>query len=63
MRGHPDLSAMMTVELNLPSVEPPAPSNEIVIADTTDATPRHRDSSAGATAPAPKKKKGGEETP
>ncbi|XP_048599761.1 meiosis-specific protein ASY2-like [Brassica napus] len=58
MRGLPDLSAIMTVELNLPSVELPAPSNEMAIADTTDASPHHQDSSAGTTTLAPKKKKG-----
>ncbi|KAG2270467.1 hypothetical protein Bca52824_065022 [Brassica carinata] len=57
MRGLPDLSAMMTVELNLPSLELPAPSNEMAIADTTDASPHHQDSSAGTTTLAPKKKK------
>ncbi|KAG2282675.1 hypothetical protein Bca52824_053895 [Brassica carinata] len=63
MRGLPDLSAMMMVKINLPSVELPAPSNEMAVADTTDASPRPQDSSAGTTTLAPKKKKGGEETP
>ncbi|XP_013617387.1 PREDICTED: uncharacterized protein LOC106323884 [Brassica oleracea var. oleracea] len=58
MRGLPDLSAMMMVELNLPSVELPAPSNEMAIAGTTDTSPHHQDSSAGTTTLAPKKKKG-----
>ena len=58
MRGLPDLSAMMTVELNLPSVELPAPSNKMAIAGTTDASPHHQDSPAGTATLAPKKKKG-----
>jgi len=58
MRGLPDLSAIMTVELNLPSVELPAPSNEMAIAGTTDASPYYQDSSAGTITLAPKKKKG-----
>ncbi|XP_048599728.1 meiosis-specific protein ASY2-like [Brassica napus] len=56
MRGLPDLSAMMATQLGLPSAEPSVPSNEMVVADTIDATLQRQDSSPGATAAASKKK-------
>ncbi|XP_013632653.1 PREDICTED: uncharacterized protein LOC106338164 [Brassica oleracea var. oleracea] len=57
MRGLPDLSAMMATQLSLPSDEPSVSSNEMVVADTIEATLQRQDSSPGATAAAFKKKK------
>lgn len=56
MKGLPDLSAVMAMELGLTPTEPPSSSNPLVASDVNPASLGHHDSSSVAAVVAPKKK-------